>query len=161
MEQWNYKMPDRYDKGMQMNWNQTLTTAFNRTAEDTVPPVFVYCPYRFKPLIETLVFYKENRIGDNYFVIFVEADSNLIKIGESHLEILNFDPPQTYKKPPIGLMPRDIHNRSIKVERFYQVCGAISRYYGESLKIPIAWIEEYNELVDDIKDITDVYEKET
>ena len=47
------------------------------------------------------------------------------------------------KKPPLGLKPRKI----VDEERFFEVCGAISRYYDEELVMPIEWIEEYNELV--------------
>jgi hypothetical protein len=32
-------------------------------------------------------------------------------------------------------------------ERYYEVYGAIARYYDAGKKIPIEWIEEYNELV--------------
>ena len=52
------------------------------------------------------------------------------------------------KKPPIGLTPKWLHY----TERFSEVCGALSRYYNAELKIPIEWIEEYNELIDKIND---------
>jgi hypothetical protein len=51
-------------------------------------------------------------------------------------------------KPPLGLIPKTIHDDLVKVERFNEVCGAIARYYDARLKIKIEWIEEYNELVD-------------
>lgn len=44
---------------------------------------------------------------------------------------------------PIGLYPRYLREES----RFLEVCAAISRYYNSGTKIPIDWIEEYNELV--------------
>ena len=47
-------------------------------------------------------------------------------------------------KPPLGLTPKWI----IQTERYYEICGAISRYYNAGKKIPIEWIEEYNELVE-------------
>ncbi len=46
-------------------------------------------------------------------------------------------------KPPLGLMPKDIHKRN----RFHDVCSAISRHYNSGSKIPIKWIQEYNELL--------------
>ena len=49
------------------------------------------------------------------------------------------------KKPPLGLMPNDLH----KEHRFYKVCAVISRYYNAGMKIPIVWVEEYNELVEE------------
>jgi hypothetical protein len=51
-------------------------------------------------------------------------------------------------KPPLGLIPKTIHDNLVKVERFKEVCGAIARYYDARLMIKIEWIEEYNELVD-------------
>lgn len=51
-------------------------------------------------------------------------------------------------KPPLGLMPKKFHDERVKVERFNEVCGAITRYYNAGLKINIEWIEEYNELVE-------------
>jgi hypothetical protein len=51
-------------------------------------------------------------------------------------------------RPPLGLIPRKFHDKRVNVERFNEVCGAISRYYNSGLKINIEWIEEYNELVD-------------
>lgn len=47
-------------------------------------------------------------------------------------------------KPPLGLIPKKFKQQ----ERFLEVCGAISRYYNAGIKIPIEWIEEYNELVE-------------
>ena len=46
-------------------------------------------------------------------------------------------------KPPIGIIPKHIHQE----KRFVDLCGAICRYYEAGLQIPIEWIEEYNELV--------------
>jgi hypothetical protein len=47
-------------------------------------------------------------------------------------------------KPPIGLIPKWVSDK----ERLNEVRGAIVRYYDNELKIPIEWIEEYNELID-------------
>jgi hypothetical protein len=48
------------------------------------------------------------------------------------------------KKLPIGIMPRQIHDES----RLYDLASAIYRYLAVERKIPIAWIEEYNELIE-------------
>ena len=53
----------------------------------------------------------------------------------------------TIDKPPLGLMPK----RFVQKARFVEVCGAISRYYMANKKIPIEWIEEYNELVEEVQ----------
>lgn len=52
------------------------------------------------------------------------------------------------KFPPIGLIPKRFYIDRCNVERFNDVCGAISRYYNAGLKINIEWIKEYNELVE-------------
>lgn len=49
--------------------------------------------------------------------------------------------------PPIGLKPKFIN----RLERLNEVRGAIVRYYDTELKIPVEWIEEYNELIDNTK----------
>jgi hypothetical protein len=48
-----------------------------------------------------------------------------------------------HKPVPIGIMPKYIWDD----KRFYEVCGAITRYYQEGLEIPIEWIEEYNQYI--------------
>jgi hypothetical protein len=47
-------------------------------------------------------------------------------------------------KPPLGLVPK----RFRRQERFIEVCEAVSRYWHAGKKIPVKWIEEYNELID-------------
>lgn len=47
-------------------------------------------------------------------------------------------------KPPLGLVPKKFRQQ----ERFIEVCEAISRYWHANMKIPVKWIEEYNELID-------------
>ena len=55
------------------------------------------------------------------------------------------------KKPPIGLIPKKIYEEQIKMSRFDEVSKAIFRYHSARLKIDISWIEEYNELVEELK----------
>lgn len=47
------------------------------------------------------------------------------------------------KRIPIGLVPKYVRRN----ERFVEVCEAIVRYYDAELKIPLEWVEEYNELI--------------
>jgi hypothetical protein len=51
-------------------------------------------------------------------------------------------------EPPLGLIPKNFHDKRVKEKRFNKVCWAIARYYNAGLKINIKWIEEYNELVE-------------
>lgn len=60
-------------------------------------------------------------------------------------------------KIPLGLTPKKIHDERVKTERFNEVCGAITRYYNAGLKIKIEWIEEYNELIENVKDSKNFY----
>ena len=50
-------------------------------------------------------------------------------------------------KPPLGLKPRFIHDE----QRLGEVKTAIIRYYESSKKLPLEWIEEYNELIDSVE----------
>jgi len=52
------------------------------------------------------------------------------------------------KPPPIGLCPKNIWERNVKIKRLNEVSSAIARYYQAGLKINPEWIEEYNELVE-------------
>jgi hypothetical protein len=49
----------------------------------------------------------------------------------------------SYKKPPLGIIPKDIW----EMQRLKELMEAISRYYNDYREIPIKWIEEYNELI--------------
>lgn len=52
-------------------------------------------------------------------------------------------PPEEISKPPLGLMPRYIHEE----KRLKSVVEAVTRCFLNDKIIPIEWIEEYNELV--------------
>ena len=53
-----------------------------------------------------------------------------------------------YIKPPLGIMPRVLFEEHKNIERYYDLCGVISRYYNAGMKINPAWIEEYNDLIE-------------
>jgi hypothetical protein len=54
-------------------------------------------------------------------------------------------------KPPMGLIPKKIHDEQVKAKRFNEVCIAMVGYYRAGLKINMEWVEEYNELVETVK----------
>jgi hypothetical protein len=56
-------------------------------------------------------------------------------------------------KPPLGLMPKKYYYEQVKNERFKQVCEAITKYYNAGLHINIEWVDEYNELIKNKKDM--------
>jgi hypothetical protein len=76
--------------------------------------------------------------------------SNKSKKQEKKQAVRKADVSGSATRPPLGLIPKKIHDERVKMERFNEVCGAISRYYNAGLKINIEWIEEYNELVEDV-----------
>lgn len=50
-------------------------------------------------------------------------------------------------KPPLGVIPKKIW----KKQRLEELRGAVERYLEANQRIPIEWIEEYNQLLDDIR----------
>lgn len=54
-----------------------------------------------------------------------------------------FDAEGKYKKPPLGVKPRWLHDE----ERLKDLGGAIYRYLNEQYPITLDWIKEYNELI--------------
>ena len=60
---------------------------------------------------------------------------------------LNEGVDEKIKRPPLGLVPKFI----IDEKRLNEIKKAIDRYMDENYKIPLKWIEEYNELCDRIK----------
>jgi hypothetical protein len=52
------------------------------------------------------------------------------------------------KKPPLGLVPKWVRQR----ERYYEICQAIARYYDADKQIPIEWIVERNDLLEQLND---------
>ncbi len=51
------------------------------------------------------------------------------------------------EKPPLGIMPKWLWQE----RRFNELCGAITRAYNASWEIHIEWVEEYNELVREMR----------
>ena len=88
-----------------------------------------------------------NYMRDEHGVTLLESDMR---------EIVDIVNEKSYRKdiggraikPPLGLTPKKFYDEQVKIERFDEVCGAISRYYDAGLKINIEWIDEYNELVE-------------
>ena len=50
------------------------------------------------------------------------------------------------QKPPLGLRPKSIVNE----HRVKEISEAISRYTSAHYALPLEWIQEYNELVDEL-----------
>lgn len=50
-------------------------------------------------------------------------------------------------KPPLGVIPKKIW----KEQRLRELRDAVGRYLEANQIVPIEWIEEYNQLLDDIR----------
>lgn len=72
-----------------------------------------------------------------------DMGNNTLTTHENGNEVLA-DISNSAVRPPLGLVPKWVRQK----ERYYEVCGAIARYYDAGKKIPIEWVEEYNELVE-------------
>ena len=55
-------------------------------------------------------------------------------------------------KLPLGIIPKKIW----KEQRLGELRGAIDRYLEANQRVPIEWIEEYNELLEDIRKEVDI-----
>jgi hypothetical protein len=55
------------------------------------------------------------------------------------------------EKTPIGATPKNFWENSIKVDRLSELNSAIKRYHDAGLIINVEWIEEYNQIIDDLK----------
>jgi hypothetical protein len=55
------------------------------------------------------------------------------------------------EKSPIGVTPKNIWENRIKVDRLSELNSAIKRYHDAGLIINIEWVEEYNQIIDDLK----------
>ena len=51
-------------------------------------------------------------------------------------------------KPPIGIIPRDIHERNVRVNRINDLMETIERYKNNGLEVKEAWVTELYELID-------------
>lgn len=91
--------------------------------------------------------------GEDVFYIFDNTEEAIkLFISQKNLSnksfIINTD--DTFKKPPLGLVPKRFSSKQSKVERFNEISEAISRYTEAKLEINIEWIEEYNQLIKQI-----------
>lgn len=50
-------------------------------------------------------------------------------------------------RPPLGIKPRHIHDR----ERLEEIDGAITRFIEATYPIPIEWIKERNEILNNLE----------
>lgn len=96
----------------------------------------------------------EIKESERYKVLGVEGDKISLKNKYLKYQKRRFKPclplvetivvkPVKHKKPPIGLIPKDIWIESRKQD----ITSAIIRYVQNDFIVPIEWIEEYNELI--------------
>lgn len=54
-----------------------------------------------------------------------------------------------YEKPPLGIPPRNIAEHGFNVFRMGEILGAMSRYSEAQKPIPIEWVNELSERIED------------
>lgn len=52
-------------------------------------------------------------------------------------------PVKKEEKPPLGLIPRKLHTE----DRLKDIKNAVDGYFSRKMAIPLAWIDEYNEII--------------
>ena len=67
----------------------------------------------------------------------------------SYLDYALKDNPGHFNKPPLGLMP---HKFWVE-ERITNILQAVNRYIEDDREIPTEWIEEYNKLIQESREI--------
>jgi hypothetical protein len=72
-------------------------------------------------------------------------------LNNTHTDTINAGRGLLIELPPIGIVPRYIHQRNTDISRFNVVCGGIARMYNTNNPIPIEWVTEYNELLMNIQ----------
>lgn len=96
MKKWNYEKPSEATLATQEDWNQTLNTLLNSTLRiENNSNAEIIVPIKFKPLIETLVFYKKNYLtrpnNEKVKVDFLDKNEDVIVVGKSTIEIINYN----------------------------------------------------------------------
>jgi hypothetical protein len=87
---WNYSAMGKLDKDSQNDWNQTLVTMINYLIKDNESLILLKIPKILKPLIKSLNYYKNGKIGE-YFVRFYDVDNHIIELPNNiKLEIINY-----------------------------------------------------------------------
>lgn len=50
-------------------------------------------------------------------------------------------------KPPLGLVPRSVHQEQVRDSRIRDILGAMHRYSAAELPVPIYWVNELDSLL--------------
>jgi hypothetical protein len=85
METWDYKQMGELGGFLQNSWNQTLVTKLNQMSSNIEKPVEVVVHQNLKPIIKSLM------VTNGYKFRFSNDGKNRIRIGDSYLEVLNYE----------------------------------------------------------------------
>lgn len=88
-----------------------------------------------------------NKVFNHYAAIKEMEKMGLISPKEK--EEVNNKP---LKKPPLGLIPKHIHNEKVAKERLKEIAEAIGRYKQAGLVVSSEWIKEWDELLDKFRE---------
>lgn len=99
-------------------------------------------------LLENFQDLKEASQTSEYLKGYRDALKNIA--NDIDAQMLEKERKQLYDtgKPPLGLIPKQLHEERVKAERFDEVRSAITRRCDAGLKIDKEWIDEYNELAE-------------
>lgn len=111
------------------NWHSEMVLVGCTEIKSEGAPVFV----RFNELVKR---YVDCMIDKNRGLSEMEYDK-LSKCEKMPLMV------GEYKKPPLGLKPKHIHDEQRQVE----IKQAINRYVEVGKEIPLEWIDEYNSYI--------------
>lgn len=50
-------------------------------------------------------------------------------------------------KPPLGLVPYDIHQQQVRDSRIRDIVGAMHRYASADTAVPVYWVNELDNLL--------------
>ncbi len=87
---------------------------------------------------------KENENKYQDFCIDLGCSGRMISLKDKKEPVAESPLQYGVIKPPLGLKPKKINEE----QRYVEVQTAIDRYCIDGLKIPVEWVEEYNELLD-------------
>lgn len=82
------------------------------------------------------------------YLLGVVEPHKFSKYGEKVKEIKK---PEDVERPLIGVKPRYIAERDYKIARLNEISNVIKTFYEKGLPLQIEWIEEYNELIEFVK----------
>lgn len=100
-----------------------------------------------KPLNNEVLFVFLRKENDNLHYISYDMLNDFNALNDFLIYKTKKINSENKQSPPVGLKPKFIN----RLERLNYVKGEMTRYFNSGLEVPIEWVEEYNELINEIK----------